>query len=220
MKTAIKNIVALTYKPFLEKYLSKKRIHTYGNIKLQIPPEVFHPGFFTSTHFLLQYIKKLRLENKSFLEMGAGSGLISVYGAKQNAKVTAIDINPVAIKFLRNNSEENNVRLNIVQSDLFEDIPFQQFDIIAVNPPYYKKKPQTLLDHAWYCGENGEFFFDLFTQLPKYIHKNSEVLMVLCDGCDIGMIEDAAHQNGFKLSCVQIKQSLIEKNFIYKIEKL
>ena len=220
MKTAIKNIVARTYKPFLEKYLSKKRIYTYGNIKLQIPPEVFHPGFFTSTHFLLQYIKKLRLENKSFLEMGAGSGLISVYGAKQNAKVTAIDINPVAIKFLRNNSEENNVRLNIVQSDLFEDIPVQQFDIIAVNPPYYKKKPQTLLDHAWYCGENGEFFFDLFTQLPKYIHKNSEVLMVLCDGCDIGMIEDAAHQNGFKLSCVQIKQSLIEKNFIYKIEKL
>ena len=220
MKTAIKNIVARTYKPFLEKYLSKKRIYTYGNIKLQIPPEVFHPGFFTSTHFLLQYIKKLRLENKSFLEMGAGSGLISVYGAKQNAKVTAIDINPVAIKFLRNNSEENNVRLNIVQSDLFEDIPVQQFDIIAVNPPYYKKKPQTLLDHAWYCGENGEFFFDLFTQLPKYIHKNSEVLMVLCDGCDIGMIEDAAHQNGYKLSCVQIKQSLIEKNFIYKIEKL
>jgi len=220
MKTAIKNIVALTYKPFLEKYLSKKRIYTYGSIKLQIPPEVFHPGFFTSTHFLLQYIKKLRLENKSFLEMGAGSGLISVYGAKQNAKVTAIDINPVAIKFLRNNSEENNVRLNIVQSDLFEDIPVQQFDIIAVNPPYYKKKPQTLLDHAWYCGENGEFFFDLFTQLPKYIHKNSEVLMVLCDGCDIGMIEDAAHQNGYKLSCVQIKQSLIEKNFIYKIEKL
>ena len=113
MKTAIKNIVALTYKPFLEKYLSKKRIYTYGSIKLQIPPEVFHPGFFTSTHFLLQYIKKLRLENKSFLEMGAGSGLISVYGAKQNANVTAIDINPVAIKFLRINSEENNVRLNI-----------------------------------------------------------------------------------------------------------
>jgi release factor glutamine methyltransferase len=220
MKTAIKNIVAVTYKPFLKKYLSKKRVYTYGNIKLQIPPEVFHPGFFTSTNFLLQYIKKLRLESKSFLEIGAGSGLISVYGAKQDAKVTATDINPVAIKFLTINGEENDVRLTIVQSDLFENIPVQQFDIIAINPPYYKKKPQTLLDHAWYCGENGEFFFDLFRQLPKYIHKNSEVIMVLCEGCDIGMIEDAADQNGFKLSCVQIKQSLIEKNFIYKIEKL
>jgi len=220
MRAALKNIVAHTYKPFLEKYLSKKRIYTYGKIKLQIPPEVFHPGFFTSTQFLLQYLKKLSLPGKSFLELGAGNGLISIYAAKSDAKVTATDINPVAIEFLRINSEENNVRLNIVKSDLFENISVQQFDIIAVNPPYYKKKPQTLLDHAWYCGENGEFFFDLFTQLPKYIHKNSEVLMVLCDGCDIGMIEDAAHQNGYKLSCVQIKQSLIEKNFIYKIEKL
>ena len=219
MKTAIKNIVARTYKPFLEKYLSKKRIYTYGNIKLQIPPEVFHPGFFTSTQFLLQYIKKLTLQGKDFLELGAGNGLISIYAAKQDAKVTATDINPVAIEFLRINSEENNVRLNIVKSDLFENISVQQFDIIAINPPYYKKDPHTLIDHAWYCGENGEFFFDLFKQLPKYIHKDSVVIMVLCDGCDLGMIEEAANQNGFKLSRVQIKQSLIEKNFIYKIEK-
>jgi release factor glutamine methyltransferase len=219
MKTAIKNIVARTYKPFLEKYLSKKRIYTYGNIKLQIPPEVFHPGFFTSTQFLLQYIKKLTLQGKDFLELGAGNGLISIYAAKQDAKVTATDINHVAIEFLRINSEENNFRLNIVQSDLFENISVQQFDIIAINPPYYKKNPQTLIDHAWYCGENGEFFFDLFRQLLKYIHKDSVVIMVLCDGCDLGMIEEAANQNGFKLSCVQIKQSLIEKNFIYKIEK-
>jgi len=219
MKTAIKNIVARTYKPFLEKYLSKKRIYTYGNIKLQIPPEVFHPGFFTSTQFLLQYIKKLTLQGKNFLELGAGNGLISIYAAKQDAKVTATDINHVAIEFLRINSEENNFRLNIVQSDLFENISVQQFDIIAINPPYYKKNPQTLIDHAWYCGENGEFFFDLFRQLLKYIHKDSVVIMVLCDGCDLGMIEEAANQNGFKLSCVQIKQSLIEKNFIYKIEK-
>jgi release factor glutamine methyltransferase len=219
MRTAIKNIVARTYKPFLEKYLSKKRIYTYGNIKLQIPPEVFHPGFFTSTQFLLQYIKKLPLRGKNFLELGAGNGLISIYAAKQDSKVTASDINPVAIEFLKINSEENNVQLNIVHSDLFENISVQEFDIVAINPPYYKKDPQTLLDHAWYCGENGEFFFDLFRQLPKYIRKNSDMIMVLCDGCDMGMIEEAASQNGFKLSCVLIKQSLIEKNFIYKIEK-
>jgi len=31
------------------------------------------------------------------------------------------------------------------------------------------------------------------------------------------MIGDAANKNGFKMSCVETKQSLIEKNFIYKI---
>jgi len=220
MKTALKNIVAHTYKPFLEKYLSKKRVYTYRNISLQIPPEVFHPGFFTSTQFLLQYIKNLQLHGKKFLEPGAGNGLISIYAAKHRAKVTATDINPVALEYLKINSIENNTELNIIHSDLFENIPLQQFDIIAINPPYYKKNPQTLLDHAWYCGENGEFFFRLFAQLPAYIHRNSEVLMVLCDGCDIEMIEEAAREYGFKLNCVETKQTLIEKNFIYKIERI
>lgn len=219
MRAVLKNIVAHTYKPFLEKYLSKKRIYAYENIRLQIPPEVFHPGFFTSTQFLLQYIKKLMLRGKSFLELGAGNGLISIYAAKHDAKVTATDINPVAVQYLKVNSFENKGQVNTILSDLFGNIPAQQFDIIAINPPYYKKDPHTLLDHAWYCGENGEFFFNLFNQLPGYVHSNSEVLMVLCDGCDIKMIEEAANQNGFRLSCLQTKQSLIEKNFIYKIEK-
>jgi release factor glutamine methyltransferase len=219
MRTAFKNIVAHTYKPFLEKYLSKKRVYTYGNIKLQIPPEVFHPGFFTSTQFLLQYLKKLSLPGKIFLELGAGNGLLSIYAAKQDAKVTATDINLVAVEYMKINSSQNKAPIKIILSDLFESISPQQFDIIAINPPYYKRDPQTLLDHAWYCGENGEFFFELFDQLPGYIHEKSEVIMVLCEGCDIKMIEEAADQNGFKLSCVQMKQSLIEKNFIYKIER-
>jgi release factor glutamine methyltransferase len=218
MKTALKNIVAHTYKPFLEKYLSKKRVYTYKNIRLQIPPEVFHPGFFTSTQFLLQYVKKLQLPGKKFLELGAGNGLISMYAGKRGASVTATDINPVAIEYLKINTVQNHTRVNIIHSDLFENIPLQQFDIIAINPPYYKKKPDTLLDHAWYCGENGEFFSGLFARLPEYIHQNSEVLMVLCDGCDIGMINHAAARNGLRLTCIETKQTLIEKNFIYKIE--
>jgi hypothetical protein len=38
------------------------------------------------------------------------------------------------------------------------------------------------------------------------------------DGCDTGMIE--GESNEFKLSCVQIKQSLIEKSFIYKLRSV
>jgi len=172
MRAALKNIVAHTYKPFLEKYLSKKRIYTYGNIKLQIPPEVFHPGFFTSTQFLLQYLKKLSLPGKSFLELGAGNGLISIYAAKSDAKVTATDINPVAVEYVGINSSQNKTRINIILSDLFENIPPQEFDIIAINPPYYKKDPQTLIDHAWYCGENGEFFFECFYSCNSWIKAN------------------------------------------------
>ncbi len=219
MKTAIKKIVSRTYKPFLEKYLSKKRIYTHGGIRLEIPPEVFHPGFFTSTQFLFQYIRKLELKNKNFLELGAGNGLISIYATKHKAKVTATDINPVAIEYLQGNSQANKVQLSIIHSDLFDKIQKQLFDVIAINPPYYKNDPQTLLDYAWYCGENGEFFCRLFAQLSDFVNQNSDVTMVLCDGCDIEMIEREAIRNKFMMKCVETKQTLIEKNFIYKIEK-
>jgi release factor glutamine methyltransferase len=219
MNTALKHIVAHTYKPLLVKYLSKTRTYRYGDIKLEIPQQVFHPGFFFSTRLLLNYIKQLPLQNKNFLEPGCGSGLISIYAAKKGANVTATDINPIAIEFIKKNAEQNKVELTIIESDLFEKIPEQRFDVIAINPPYYKKQPETLQDYAWYCGENGEYFVALFKALGNYIHDDSQVLMVLFDGCDLEMIENLAAQNGFNLQCVQTHKNLLEKNFIFKIER-
>jgi release factor glutamine methyltransferase len=219
MKAVLKNIVAHTYKPLLVKYLSKTRMYRYDDIQLKIPPQVFHPGFFSSTRFLLHYISGLSLKDKNFLELGAGSGLIAIQAAKKGALVTATDINPVAIDYLYSNSAQNNVSLEIIRSNLFADIPCQSFDIIAINPPYYKKQPVTLQDFAWYCGENGEYFSGLFSQLSAYIHDKTEILMVLCDGCDIKMIERMSEREGFKIQLKLTKQNMLEKNFIYKIKK-
>ncbi|HEX7903066.1 MAG TPA: methyltransferase [Chitinophagaceae bacterium] len=219
MKAVIKHIVAHTYKPLLVKYLSKTRQYRYGDIRLEIPPQVFHPGFFFSTQLLLQYITGLSLAGKRFLELGAGSGLISIHAAKNGATVTASDINTEAITQLKKNSIANNTALVIFHADLFTGIPEQVFDIIAINPPYYKKQPHTPIDHAWYCGENGEYFTGLFEQLPNYINDKSEVIMVCCDGCDMAMIRKIAADNGFELRTMLAKQNLLEKNFIFKIER-
>lgn len=219
MKAALKHIVARTYKPLLVRYLSKTRMYKYGNIRLEIPPQVFHPGFFFSTQVLLNYISQLPLKNKTFLEPGCGSGLISIYAAGKGATVTATDINPIAIEFLQKNSLQNRAGLTIIESDLFTNIPQQPFDIIAINPPYYKKRPVTPADYAWFCGENGEYFENLFSSLNKYMHENSEVLMVLFDECDMVMIENNALKNGFELRCMYTHKNLLEKNFIFKIVK-
>jgi release factor glutamine methyltransferase len=194
-------------------------MYKYGDIKLEIPPPVFHPGFFFSTKVLLNYLKQLPLKGKSLLEAGCGSGLISIYAAKKGANVTATDINSTAIDFLKNNAGQNKVELKLIQSDLFQNIPRQRFDIIAINPPFYKKDPQTEKEYAWFCGENGEYFAALFKGLSNYIHPASEVLMVLFDGCDMEMIENLAAQHEFDLQCVQTRKNLLEKHFIFKIEK-
>ena len=194
-------------------------MYSYGNIRLEIPPQVFHPGFFFSTRLLLRYISGLSLQGQRFLELGAGSGLISIYAARKGATVTATDINPVAVECLHKNFDQNKVTPEIILSDLFAEIPEQSFDIIAINPPYYKKKPVSQIDHAWFCGENGEYFSKLFQNLNEYMHSNSQVLMVLCDGCDMPMIRSFALENGFQMNCVHMKRNMVEMNFIYQIEK-
>lgn len=219
MNTAFKHIVALTYKPLLVKYLTKTRMYRHRDIRLAIAPEVFHPGFFFSTQLLLQYVNTMPLKGKNFLELGCGSGLISIAAAKRGARVTASDINPVAVEFLIKNSEENKVEIAVIESDLFNAIPKQPFDIIAINPPYYKKKPVTAKDHAWFCGEQGEYFSALFNTLPGYINAGAEIDMVLIETCDMEMIAGFAKQNGFALRCVHSKKNMLEKILIFKIEK-
>ena len=219
MRTVLKHIVASTYKPLLVKYLSKKRIYHYKGLRLEIPPEVFHPGFFSSTQLLLKYVMGLQPDGKAILELGAGSGLIAMMAARKGAAVTASDINPVAVEYLQKNSYRNKLSLTIIHSDLFENIPQQFFDIIAVNPPYYKKDPVYPAEYAWYCGANGEYFQKLFEGLAAYANYPCTIIMTLCDGCDLSLITNLAAVNGFRLSLRQTKQQILEKNFVYEIER-
>lgn len=220
MRGMLKYLVAKTYRPLLVKYLAGTRRYAYKNIRLEVPPEVFHPGFFFSTKLLLRALSHLHLAGKTVLELGAGSGLLSIYAAKKGARVTATDINPIAVNTIRKNRFQNGVELAVIESNLFNAVPKSRFDVILLNPPYYKKQPLTWKEYAWYCGANGEFFQQLFAGLGRYMHRQSDVLMVLCDGCDLEMIHEAARVHQFHLACVQKRRNLVEQNFIFRISKI
>lgn len=220
MEKIIKYIASQTAKPLLAKYLSVERNYTYNGIKLLVPPEVFHPGFFFSTKLLLKHILQLELKGKKFLELGAGSGLIAFSAARKGAIVTATDINNVAIEYLLKNSSLNNLQIEIIQSDLFEHIEPKAFDFIAINPPFYKKQPLTEAQFAWYCGENGEYFSNLFKALRHYIHAQTVVLMILSEDCDLDMIKSMAALNGFECKLMLQRKIIWEMNYIFSVKTM
>jgi release factor glutamine methyltransferase len=88
----LRQIVAATYKPFLKRYLRKPRRYSYKGILHGCRPGVFHPAFFFSTKLLLKHIEMMECTDKTFLELGAGTGLIAIYAATRGARVTASDI--------------------------------------------------------------------------------------------------------------------------------
>lgn len=214
MRGLVKGILHRTWKPYVQWYLKSPRTYRWGDIRIIVQPEVFHPGFFFSTALLLRYLGRIPLHEKKVIEVGSGSGLISLYCAKKGADVCACDINPVAVENTKSNAASNNRNFPVYLSNLFADIPSTTFDYILVNPPYYKKQPKTIAEYAWYCGENLEYFDSLFNQASAFAGENSEMLMVLSDECDINGIKQTASRHGW--SCIQRMEKLVrwEKNYI------
>ncbi len=219
MQQLVRYIAAKTYRPLLARYLSGTRLYTYKNIELEVPPEVFHPGFFFSTKLLFKYLSGLDLNGKKVLELGAGSGLLSIYAAGKEAHVTAIDISRKAVETIRQNAVRNHVNLEVIRSDMFSALGGRQFDLILINPPYYKKDPVSEKEQAWYCGVNGEYFQSLFKDLASHMHSQTEVIMVLSENCDLQMIRGYAYEQGFEMKSFLEKRNLFETNFLFSIIK-
>lgn len=220
MRKYLKYFSSFILIPFAKWYLKKERQYSYGEIAVRVKPGVFHPGLFYSTKFLLSYLADKKLEGKRFLELGCGSGLISVYAAKTKAFVTASDISKIAIENCGENARANNVSVSIIHSDLFDNIGQQTFDYIVINPPYYAKDAITEADYAWFCGEAFEYFEKLFKQLREFTDKYSEIIMVLTKGCDLQKIFSIAAKNGYSLRLIQKNNVLFDgEDFLFKIKK-
>ncbi len=204
-------------KPVVERYLSRPRLFRQGDLKLTIAPGVFHPGFFFSTQFLLDYLKRIDVQGLRLLELGAGSGLIALSMAGAGAQVLASDINPTAVEHLRRNARENQIPLTVIESDLFRDIPPQVFDLVAVNPPYYPRTPRSAAEYAWYCGAELEYFRRLFPEMHPYLRPSSRVIMVLSEDCRIEEIRSLAEKNGYRVEQRLARRIWGEWNFIFEM---
>jgi release factor glutamine methyltransferase len=206
-----------TYRPILQWYLKKDRRYRFDNISVIVKKGVFHPGFFFSTRFLLQALRGYDLKNKSLLEMGCGSGLISVFAAKNGADVTASDINPTAVSNAAENARLNGLKIHTVQSDLFSNIAARTFDYIIINPPYYRGHADNMAQRAWYAGPSFEYFEKLFQQIGNFMRPGTLSIMVLSADCEVGEIIKIANRYGLKFILKGTKFFWFERNFIYEI---
>ncbi|MFD2368270.1 50S ribosomal protein L3 N(5)-glutamine methyltransferase [Pseudoduganella sp. GCM10020061] len=76
----------------------------------------------------------------NILELCTGSGCLAILLADsfQAAVVDAVDISRDALAVAERNVREYQLegRINLIESDLYEHVPFKKYDLIVTNPPY------------------------------------------------------------------------------------
>ncbi len=218
MNRIIRKLMSWFYRPILERYLRKDRPFRYDGLELIILQSVFHPAFFGSSKVFAGFLKQQHLAGKKLLEVGCGSGLLSLVAAKAGAGVTAVDINPTAIACSRANAQNNHLRIEVVHSDIFQNLKEEDFDFIIVNPPFFEGPAWEDSSYAWYCGTDFYFFDTFFRDLPNYSGAHSKVWMILSEVCDLNPIRAIAAEHNYQMPIIYTETRLFEEFIIFEIQ--
>ncbi|MFH2037723.1 MAG: peptide chain release factor N(5)-glutamine methyltransferase [Candidatus Zixiibacteriota bacterium] len=138
----------------------------------------------------INYIKNEGLESPQILDVGAGSGVISVTVASELpvAWVTSLDISQGALATARKNAAIYGVesQIDFRKSDLFESLrPDEKFDLILSNPPYISEKeyetlpPEVLSDPkvALTSGTEGlDIIKRLIAEAPPFLKEKGRLM--------------------------------------------
>ena len=107
-----------------------------ANTILINPGMAFGTGTHETTRLCLKFIEKLNVENQSFLDLGAGSGILSFYLMMKGASDgVAIEIEGAAVENMKKNAKLNNIsnKLEMICADLGKYKPNKLYDGIVAN---------------------------------------------------------------------------------------
>ena len=109
------------------------------------------------------------------LDMGCGSGILTEAAAKKTKNITAVDINPEAVKL----AEKKGFKA--IESDLFEKVQ-GKFNLIIFNPPYLpeEKGEDAESQLATTGGKKGNEVLKRFLeQAKKHLALEGNILVVV-----------------------------------------
>lgn len=122
----------LVIKPSWEKYEADP-----DEVVIEIDPGMaFGTGIHASTRFCLNFIDEYIKGGERIIDAGCGSGILSIAAAKMGAeKITAFDIDEVAVKVARENTKLNDLEdiIEVNLGDVTEELLQPQNDVIFAN---------------------------------------------------------------------------------------
>ncbi|MHA1185633.1 MAG: HemK2/MTQ2 family protein methyltransferase [Candidatus Heimdallarchaeota archaeon] len=188
-------------------------------LTLTIPKDVYDPA---EDSFLL--VENVVIpDNSRVLEIGPGSGYVSLFLAKKysQAEYFCIDINPIATITTKKNAQVNKLSLHVICANLFSTLKISSdFDVILFNSPYLPVSEEGLLSKAWSGGTGGMDIVSKYLEsLDNYLSKDSSSYLVVSSKTDLKQLNNTITKSNLSWKEIDSLKEGGEKIILYKITR-
>lgn len=193
-----------------------------GKFEIETDELVYIPSDDT---FLLAENLEIK-EGMSVLEIGTGSGLVSMYASLLTDDVTATDINYNALELAEKNFKLNKIdTVKLEFGDMFEPVKDKKFDVILFNTPYLPTDSDDVIDddlnYAFDGGLNGRKVIDRFiNEVSNHLNDKGIVQMIQSSLSDNDRTLDMFDRNGFVAEIAESEKFFFEEIVLINAYKI
>ena len=193
-----------------------------GKFEIETDDLVYNPSDDT---FLLAENLEIK-EGQSVLEIGTGSGLVSMYASLLTDDVTATDINYNALELAEKNFKLNNIgTIKLEFGDLFEPVKDKKFDVILFNTPYLPTDSEDIinddLNYAFDGGLDGRKVIDRFiNEVSNHLNDKGIVQIIQSSLSDNNRTLDMFDRNGFIAEIAESEKFFFEEIVLINAYKI
>lgn len=183
------------------------------SIDIAEDPEVYPPS--DDSILLIESLDVIPREK--VLEVGCGSGVVSIHCAKNGCYVTAVDVNPRAVELARRNSVANGTDIRVLESDVYGNVD-GVFDTIVFNLPYLPVDEEGLLAKAWSGGPDGLGPLPrLLEGAPDHLVPGGRVVVVVSSLTEPRALEEALE--GYEVRTIGEQRLFFERLSVLEIRE-
>ena len=209
-----------TTNPYLELVRSHKEPYVTEILgkEIIVYPNVMSPKYDWSPRFHIENMPDQK--GKEFLEIGCGSGVLSLFATFQGAKkIVAVDINPNAIQNTRANFQKYNFQnFEIVESDVFEKVG-GKFDTINFAAPYHGNTPKDILEYG--VSDPEYRALKMFLKGAKdFLKENGQIILGFSNTGDLDLLNTLFIENKLYVKSFKEEERDGWRAYLYVLEPI